>query len=35
MSHLVLQTHSAAEAADSVCAVIAPAITRFVKQASL
>jgi AcrR family transcriptional regulator len=29
LSHLVLRTHSAEEAADSVCAVLAPAIARF------
>jgi AcrR family transcriptional regulator len=29
LSHLVLQTHSAGEAADAVCAVVAPAIRQF------
>ncbi|MFD8496536.1 TetR family transcriptional regulator [Amycolatopsis sp. NPDC059657] len=32
LSHLVLQTHSAAEAAESVCAVVAPAVIAFTRK---
>lgn len=32
LSHLVLQTHSAAEAAESVCAVVAPAFIAFTRK---
>ncbi|MEC3978586.1 TetR/AcrR family transcriptional regulator [Amycolatopsis sp. H20-H5] len=34
LSHLVLRTHSAVEAADTVCAVMAPAIASFTDQST-